>query len=184
VSAPRHATVQYDGAFIRPSGTPSNELTMTMNMFVAALEIPDLRYSLSAIGDFLVHIPRRLGRSEALDSAVGALACAFPCHYSDQPTSKALVPYIRAIGALRRAMDDEKTAFTSETLCAIYLMMICQGWVGGPDDRPVPHNAMMVHILNSSKARNWHGKFEQSLLQNLRIPMVSRQCQPESSDTH
>ncbi|KAH8647286.1 hypothetical protein BX600DRAFT_555512 [Xylariales sp. PMI_506] len=52
---------------------------------------------------------------------------AFPLHYSGgSPTTGALVTYGRALAALRRSLANADEAFTPETLCAIYLVMISQ----------------------------------------------------------
>lgn len=95
-------------------------------MLVSALEVTDLRYSLSCYGDFLSHVPSRIGKSDALDASVKALVTTLPYQYNGQMPPGALVSYVDALKTLRLCLNDSKKALTVETLCAIYLIMICQ----------------------------------------------------------
>jgi hypothetical protein len=108
------------------SSPPTNELAIITSMFVTALEVTDLRYSLGCYGDFLLHIPQRLGKSDALDASVRALVFTLPYHYNGHLPSAALVSYVDALKALRLCLNDKDKVLTAETLCAIYLIMICQ----------------------------------------------------------
>lgn len=106
---------------------PSNPLLLMTSSFIEKLEVTDLRYDLTwTYGGFLKHIPKRLGTNEALDSAVGAVTGAFPTLYTGQISRGALTSYGDGLKALRVCLDDPSKAQTAETLCAIYLMIICQ----------------------------------------------------------
>lgn len=109
-----------------PSRPPSNESIMATQAFVSALQVNDLRYDLGTYGAFLRDIPQRLGNNPALDAAVNALTSAFPfLHTRDYPPH-VLTHHNRSIQALRVCLDDPVQAQTSNTLCAIYLIVICQ----------------------------------------------------------
>lgn len=85
---------------------------------------------------------------------------------------------------------------TVNTLCAIYLVMVCQvclysdampamreltllkGWIGKRDDEFIAHGEIMAHLLNTTSAKDWHGHFEAELLITLCIPVVWHQITP------
>ena len=105
---------------------PENELTRRTGAFVAVLNVSDLRYDISGFGAFLRELPRRMGRNKALDAAVSALTAVFPILYLQEPSSTMLAAYVRALRCLRITLADRVTAQTPETLCAIYLITLCQ----------------------------------------------------------
>lgn len=72
-------------------------------------------------------VPCRLGINGALDAAVDALVTThmgFSC--SREISVESLVKYSRALGALRKCLDDPILAVASETLCAVSLLLIIQ----------------------------------------------------------
>jgi hypothetical protein len=107
---------------------PSNQTTIVTHTLVSRLEITDLRYDITCYGDFLRHIPARLGRNEALDASADALATTFSTLHLAQGNQsvEALTKYGRAIHSLRVCLDNPAKARMPETMCAIYLIMICQ----------------------------------------------------------
>jgi hypothetical protein len=107
---------------------PSNKTTTVTHTLVSRLEITDLRYDITCYGDFLRHIPARLGRNEALDASADALATTFSTLHMPQgyQTIDALTKYGRAINSLRLCLDNPVKARMPETMCAVYLIMICQ----------------------------------------------------------
>jgi hypothetical protein len=107
---------------------PSNQTTTVTHTLVSRLEITDLRYDITCYGDFLRHIPARLGRNEALDASADALATTFSTLHMPQgyQTIDALTKYGRAINSLRLCLDNPVKARMPETMCAVYLIMICQ----------------------------------------------------------
>jgi hypothetical protein len=105
---------------------PYNETMRIANAFISTLEVSDLRYSVSYYGAFLKYVPQRLGTNQALDAAVQALASASSCLRTRENSTQVLVQYGNALKALRLSLSDPLKAESPETLCAIYLVMICQ----------------------------------------------------------
>jgi hypothetical protein len=101
---------------------------MVTQTLVSRLEITDLRYDITCYGDFLRHIPARLGRNEALDASADALATTFSTLHRPQgyQTVDALTKYVKAISSLRLCLEDPAKARMPETMCSVYLIMICQ----------------------------------------------------------
>lgn len=106
--------------------SPSNETTTLANAFIFTLEVKDPRYDISCCGPFLKDIPKRLGSNIALDASVDVLTSAFSSLYRHQPSLQTLSKYVNALKTLRICLDDPIQASTAHTLCAIYLLMICQ----------------------------------------------------------
>ena len=106
--------------------SPSNETTIIANAFIFRLEVKDLRYDLSCYGPFLQEIPQRLGSNIALDASVNVLSSAFSSLYTHQRSLKTLSKYVDALKALRICLDDPSQTWTANTLCAVYLLLICQ----------------------------------------------------------
>lgn len=99
------------------------------------MSIEDVRYSPLCYGGFLTELPRRLGTNDALDSAVRLFSRAVPglywvsrsgCVGGAAERIDSLVRYGQALKMLRKCLDDEQTSTSIETLCAIYLIQICQ----------------------------------------------------------
>jgi hypothetical protein len=105
---------------------PSNDLTMTTGAFCSVLSVTDVRYDLSVYGDCLKGIPMRLGSHPALDASVKTLTAAFTNVNSKQHSIEALSNYVKALNALRICFDDPAEAQSTNTMCAIYLISICQ----------------------------------------------------------
>jgi hypothetical protein len=108
------------------SRSPSNGTTTIGSAFIFILEVTDLRYDLSCYGSFLKDIPKRLGSNTALDASVNVLTSAFSSLYTRQQSLETLSRYVNALKALRICLDDPSQAWTANTLCAIYLLLICQ----------------------------------------------------------
>lgn len=109
------------------SKTPSNEATVMLNSFVHKIEVKDLRYDICwAYGDLLKEVPKRLGTNAALDTSVWALTTILSDLSTGQKSVHALTRYGWALRALRRCLNDPLLAKSSSTLCAIYLIWICQ----------------------------------------------------------
>jgi Fungal Zn(2)-Cys(6) binuclear cluster domain len=108
---------------------PSNKITVLTSRYVHVIRLSaDLRYNLAwAYGLFMLDIPRRMNTNEALDSSIDALLCAHSCLCARQQASiEALSSYSRALVILRQCLNDPTKASTSETLCAVMLLLICQ----------------------------------------------------------
>ena len=105
---------------------PSSQMIRDASGFASALQVTDVRFELGIYGPFLAEIPRRLGRSEALDASVRSLTTVYPSVHSHQFTSDMYKSYGEALRHLRAALGDSSTATSVDTLCAVYLVMICQ----------------------------------------------------------
>jgi hypothetical protein len=108
---------------------PIDSAALLGQRLVAAIKPQtDLRYNLAwAFGGYLVRIPQRLGVNEALDAAVDALVTAHQTFAAcKEITVSSLTKYSRALSALRRCLDDPLTAGTSETLCAVSVLLLVQ----------------------------------------------------------
>lgn len=89
----------------------------------------DIRYQLTwNYGGVMLEIPRRLGHSAALDAASDALVTAHArfCRGMLQSDESAIVKHGRALKALRNDLNDSSKAQSTETLAAIWLIMINQ----------------------------------------------------------
>ena len=106
--------------------TPSNQETLEASHFVSALQVTDVRFDLRIYGPFFAELPRRLGRNRALDTSVHALTVSFPSVHTHQYTPDMYKAYGEALACLRASLGDPNTAGSVETLCAVYLIMICQ----------------------------------------------------------
>lgn len=110
---------------------PSNQITRLTSAFVGSINpTMDIKYQLLwNFGDYLADVPRRLGVNPALDVASDALVSVHTSfcsqgHYVHDP--RVLAKYSKALVALRDALNDPDKAYSSETLCAIMLLMIVQ----------------------------------------------------------
>lgn len=103
-----------------------SELTTLANGFRSALAVTEIGFDLSIYGDFLNDIPRRLGRNEALDASVRAMTTALPSVRTRQQSPGVFKSYVAALRCLQDTLRDPVKARSPETLCAVYLVMICQ----------------------------------------------------------
>lgn len=143
-------------------------------------------------GDFLEHIPCRLGTNAALDAASDALVAAHKrfCAGHRHPDPKLLAKHSRALHVLRHDLNDTVKAHASETLCAIMLLMITEVCtVQTPYD--IEPNRVSKILINPTKSliashpegaarilksRGLSGprdEFERKLLLTLRGPVVT-----------
>jgi hypothetical protein len=101
----------------------------TTALMVHKLSIKDLRYDVGwAFGPFISDIPKRLGRSVALDTATQAFVLSLPPspHARRHPESDALESFTAALKATRLALAHPTELKSINTLCATYLLLICQ----------------------------------------------------------
>jgi len=104
----------------------SNQTTAVTSAFISVLEVKDTRYDLGVYGEFLRGIPRRLGTSAALDASVHAVATSYSSIYSRRKPVEVFESYGKGLRALRVSLSDPREASSANTICAFYLMMICQ----------------------------------------------------------
>jgi hypothetical protein len=102
---------------------PSNELAIS---FACTLTITDVRYDITYYGAFLKEIPRRLGSSVALDASVKAVVTAYPYFRHQNFSPDVYMEYCNSLRALRESLNDPVEAQSPNTLCAVYLITICQ----------------------------------------------------------
>lgn len=98
-------------------------------LMVSKLSVKDLRYDVGwAFGPFVSDIPKRLGRSVALDATTQAFVLSLPpSPYSRrQPASNTLESFSVALKATRLALAHPVRSKSIDTLCAAYLLLICQ----------------------------------------------------------
>lgn len=93
---------------------------------MSALGVTDIRYELSIYGEFMQDIPRRLGRNAALDASVAAMTTAFESIKTRRQPAEVFAKYAKALSSLRLCLDDPVEAHSPETLCAIWIVVICQ----------------------------------------------------------
>ena len=90
----------------------------------------DVRHDLvSNFGPFLAQVPCRLGTNPALDAASDALVSAHTSYCSanlSRDKSDLLMKYSYALKSLRETLSNLVLARSSETLGAIWLLMIVQ----------------------------------------------------------
>lgn len=126
----------------------------------------DLRFDLTWLhGAFLIDLPRRLGYSKALDAATEALMHAMTYSYVRRQSSTMIRSYANALEAVRADLHNPCEASSSNTMCAIYLLWLCQasqtctgsfstylhilqGWAGFAEDSSI-HAEGVAHVINS-----------------------------------
>jgi hypothetical protein len=108
------------------SQAPYNQLA---SRFIRTLDISDIRFDISFYGLFLKDIPRRLGESAALDAAAQALVSSYPLLHplrGREVPRDALILFGKSLRVLRECLDNPVEIRSPHTLCAIYLISICQ----------------------------------------------------------
>ncbi|KAI6810199.1 hypothetical protein KC332_g9890 [Hortaea werneckii] len=124
-------------------------------------------------GAFLEEIPQRLGMNEALDTAVAALVSAHSnvcC--KREATPQTLVKYSLALDALKSILDSPHEASSSETLCAIMVLLICQNFIGIPAGQWTGHCEGAAHMLRARGFQKPLDRFESMLLMSARGSLV------------
>ena len=118
-------------ANVRVAHVPSNGLTQLTLAFVDKID-PSIDISVQLVGNFggfLSEIPRRLGTNASLDAASDLLQTSY-AHYRaghrNSSTAEALIKHSRALRALNDCLNDPVMARSSETLCSIMVLLICQ----------------------------------------------------------
>lgn len=121
-----------NGLANKPISALSNDETRVAAAYVdVAAPASNIVYSFSlAFGDFLTHIPRRLGTSDALDAAARAFTTVTASYRNGTSVcnEQALQDHVEALRALRTSLDCSATAGASQTLCAAQLIMTYEVW--------------------------------------------------------
>ncbi|KAF5984638.1 hypothetical protein FCOIX_2527 [Fusarium coicis] len=140
-----------------PSSALSNEKTLVAGNLVHILEFDNPGYDISTYGWFVKDLPRHVGLSKPLDAAITAFVTGF-APLKDRSTSKvdALDKYVFALRALREAMQDPGKAFSADNMCSIYLISICQEWLGnggtgiGVGSVNSKHHEVLAYLLQNA----------------------------------
>lgn len=109
-----------------PSPTLRSEIAVIAENLIQILQIDDPRFCVAGIGGFVADIPRRLGTNEALDAGVKAFSAVMLAVRTGRPKTSMFAEYGRALSVLRKLSVTPKKVETVETLCAMYLLTICQ----------------------------------------------------------
>ncbi|KAL7946766.1 hypothetical protein V8C42DRAFT_318742 [Trichoderma barbatum] len=153
----------------------SNRDSARSGAFVSLLDINDPSYDLSCYGGWFKDLPRRLGTNEALDAAVEAMVGFYPHlrrHEQSSLSRGSLFKYVNALQALRTCLNDPQKANKPETLCAVYVIMICQGWTGRDSDQKISHGEGLAHLLDAAGSKQYPDPFEKSILDTLYVPVI------------
>ncbi|KAL8793818.1 MAG: hypothetical protein Q9195_003543 [Heterodermia aff. obscurata] len=118
----------FSAAFIPRS--PSNQLTSLTQSFISVLA-PSIDISVQLVGNFggfLFFVPSHLGTNPSLDAAADVVVTAHAryCAGHLYPDTQLVVKHSRALKALNMCLNDPVQASSSETLCAVMLLLICQ----------------------------------------------------------
>lgn len=108
------------------SQLPTNTV---LSSFISTLQISDVRYDITYYGPFLRELPQRMGQNAALDASIKSLVTCYPyfhkVHGREFP-QEVLVDYGKSLRVLRKTLSDPKECHSPHTLCAIYLLSVCQ----------------------------------------------------------
>ena len=144
---------------------------------------PETEYRFSLLhsyGSFLQYLPKRLGTSEALDSASQALVLSHHDLCSKQSVSvRAIRAYNTAIHKLRIALDDPVEAYSAHSLGAATLLVICRDLNGFSIEDWRIHSLGAADIVHARRHVRAHDDFERKLLETLQGYLVSdHACKP------
>ncbi|KIW82560.1 hypothetical protein Z517_05587 [Fonsecaea pedrosoi CBS 271.37] len=160
------------------SRSPVNDTARLASAFADKIK-PTLgvQYNLAwTYGDYLNHVPARLGMNEALDSATDTFLTAFatladPLGTRSNPVL--LEKYGQTLAILRRCLDDPVKARSPETLCAILFLWNCQQFIWQRNGPITAHADGVAQILKlRGSVDNCHDPFESNLLLSLRAVVL------------
>ncbi|KAK2589651.1 hypothetical protein QQS21_012666 [Conoideocrella luteorostrata] len=154
------------------SRIPSNTTTITSGALVSILEVTDPRYDISCFGPFTKQLPQRLGRSPALDASASAFVSALRDLRNKQVTTNSLTKYVGALNAVQRSLEDRTAAYSVETLCAIYFIMVTQPWLSVAGDRYPSHGQGMSHLLRTLVEKQSNDDFVKGLIATVSVVVI------------
>lgn len=157
-----------------PPHSPDNEISHLADSFISVLQITDPKYDLTCFGEWFVGVPARLGTSEVLDKAADAFVAGLGGLRTGKQTVDSMVKYGKALTSLRATLMQPGTASSPHTLCAIFMIMVCQGWYSRTDDGSFSHMEGIAHLLNASAGQDWEDGFDATMRFNMIYPAVSR----------
>jgi hypothetical protein len=141
------------------SRSPVNETAIMTGKLISALQIADFRYDPTCYGYFLHKIPQRLGVNPALDASVNAITAAHVSLYTRERSPDMYTKYGQALSKLRLCLTNPSFSESPETLCAIYLLTICEHWLAVQNPFNA-HSEAMIHVLKVASRQHWHIGFE------------------------
>jgi hypothetical protein len=153
------------------SRSPVGQTAIMTSKLVSTLQIEDFRYDPTCYGFFLHKIPQRIGVNPALDASVNAIIASHAALYTRERSPDMFSKYGQALSTLRTCLTDPALAETPETLCAIYLLTVCEHWLAIKN----PHNAhseAMVHVLKVASRQHWHKGFEAEMVNTLSAALL------------
>ncbi|KAJ5173146.1 hypothetical protein N7492_005739 [Penicillium capsulatum] len=154
-----------------PTGLPGNALTQLASAFTHSIKrSTDLRFNLWwSFGSFLEDVPRRLGTNEALDRAVDTVTTAHANFCVGRVGSvDALAKYVQALRTLRVYLKDPVHAQSTNTLCAVMILLVCQMFMGPTSRCWSGHAEGAAQILRVRQQFRPQDPFEQKLFLSLR----------------
>lgn len=107
-------------------GLFSTHVAIVQSSLASVLQEKDVRFSIMLWGDFLKDVPTRIETSPILQACSEALVHAFVSFRLRRGTLDAIQSYSTAITTLRCGLGDPEIATAMETICAVYLLIICQ----------------------------------------------------------
>ncbi|KAJ9427949.1 hypothetical protein FOXG_01342 [Fusarium oxysporum f. sp. lycopersici 4287] len=155
-----------------PSSALSNDKTLVAGNLVHILEFDNPGYDISTYGWFVKDLPRHVGSSKPLDAAITAFVTGFG-PLKDRSVSKvdALDKYVFALKALRESMQDPAQAFSADNMCSIYLISICQEWLGsgGASAGSVnsKHHEVLAYLLQNAILKSQFNPSDKPFMQTI-----------------
>lgn len=129
-SSSAEATSDSGSFSLTVNARPSSELTVLTSALINAIRpATNLRFNLAwTYGDIFQDLPKRLGRNKALDASISALVNAHSdfCMRRRELSPQTLRAHGEALSTVRVCLDDPSIACQPETLCAVYVLLICQ----------------------------------------------------------
>ncbi|KAE8372120.1 hypothetical protein BDV26DRAFT_108291 [Aspergillus bertholletiae] len=159
----------------RVSPQPSSAVTILSQAFVQAIHPSmDIRWNLAWLyGGFMRDVPARLGTNEALDTAADAVVRMHADFCATRKMSvQALSKYGRALNTLYAYLDDPVKAASTNTLCAVTILLLCQGFLPNQGHVRSGHAEGAAQILKARKSFRPRDDFEAKLLLTLRGPVL------------
>ncbi|KAF2217504.1 hypothetical protein CERZMDRAFT_15141, partial [Cercospora zeae-maydis SCOH1-5] len=147
------------------TATPQSAAASLVMELIDKMSIDDVRYDLCfTYGPFLKEIPKRLGENAVLDASVSALTATMSDLATRKNTNERYRRYGNALSALRTSLQEPFAAHSSLILCAIFIVWICQGWVGGDQTNVSGHSAGVLEFLSRSPTRHSSDVFDHTVL--------------------
>lgn len=121
---------------------------MAAGQLVSILDVTNPGFDVYCYGPIMGDLPQRMGNHRALDAAISAFNSTANCAPTKQMTITAQRNYVTALSALQKCLQDPKTAYTPDTLAAIHLIIVCNGWMQQRGDKSPNHGEGILHLMN------------------------------------